>query len=110
VWQKVLVHASFLVCEILIEQIIIKEPICRYSGTSVVERLSSRTNRFPNIKPKQKNAPVFEQNFGSRTGKLAAGYVRYTAASVSYVAASAQWSLLLEFAVPFLDFFVLLFF
>jgi hypothetical protein len=25
-----------------------------YSGTSVIERLSSRTNRFPNIKPKQK--------------------------------------------------------
>jgi hypothetical protein len=26
----------------------------KYSGTSVVERLSSRTNQFPNIKPKQK--------------------------------------------------------
>jgi hypothetical protein len=25
-----------------------------YSGTSVAERLSSRTNRFPNLKPKQK--------------------------------------------------------
>jgi hypothetical protein len=53
----------------------------------------------PEHKTKTKNAPVSEQNFGSRTGKLATWYVRCTAGE-----RQLRHSLLLEFAVSFLDF------
>jgi hypothetical protein len=82
-----------------------------YSGTSVVERLSSRTNRFPNIKRKQKTHRFQNSISIPKQANWQPGTWDVRRESLSYVAASAQCSLLFRFAVPFLDFLcVLLFF
>jgi hypothetical protein len=78
--------------------------ICIYSWTSVVERLSPRTNRFPNTKPKQKTHRFPTWILVPKQANWQPGTRDVWRQSVSYVAASSQCSLLLEFAVPFLDF------
>jgi hypothetical protein len=83
------------------------EGSCRYSGTSVHERLSLRTNRFTNKfseqKPSRVTNGISSNEHASRQQRLATSW-EYRRESVSCCVTFAQYTTLLEFAVPSLEF------
>jgi hypothetical protein len=78
-----------------------------YSGTSVHERLSSRTNRFTNKFSEQKTSRitngVSSNEHASRQQRLATSW-EYRRESVSCCVTFAQYTSLLKFAAPSFEF------
>jgi hypothetical protein len=81
--------------------------LCNYSGTSVHERLSSRTN-FPKKKSQVTNG-VSSNEHASRQQRLATSW-KYRRESVICCVTFAQYTSLLEFAVPSFEFHCVLWF
>jgi hypothetical protein len=79
-----------------------------YSGTSVHERLSSQTNWFTN-KFSEKMNSVLSNDHASQQQRLATSW-EYRWASVSCCVTFAQYTSLLEFAMPSLEFHCVLWF
>jgi hypothetical protein len=81
--------------------------VWEYSGTSVHERLSLRTNRFTNKFSEQKTSRVtngvWSNEHASRQQRLATSW-EYRRESVSCCITFAQYTSLLEFVVPSLEF------
>jgi hypothetical protein len=79
----------------------------KYSGTSVHERLSSRTNRFTNKFSEKKTSRVtngvLSNEHASRQQRLATSW-EYRRESVSCCVTFAQYTSLFEFTVPSLVF------
>jgi hypothetical protein len=70
-----------------------------YSGTLVVERLSSRTNRFPNIKPKQKTHRFPNRQTGNQVREMYGG--RASVTSQPPLSAASRSNLLCLFLIFF---------